>query len=293
MKRMECEICGGNNLIKTDENVFECQACGCKYTLEQAKSLLQEITGTVSVSNIASAENLLVRARRFLDDLDFDSAKEYCNRVLDIDADNQAANEVMQEIMDVIELFDYYEGLVKQINYGWYFSENSTYYDKIVLKSTTPTNYDIKCYEKLKRQEIKDTEITSAILFFLLKHDFKRAKIFANNRFKFITNINFEDGSSNAALLYDKAFKIAIENYHIMNLIKTNLENNDDFLAQCVKVAMIHGVKLALLCGANPNQTIQNCYGEKVTLVKYCKLEGYKDIKQLLIEYGASSGIFG
>lgn len=70
--------------------------------------------------------------------------------------------------------------------------------------------------------------------------------------------------------------------------------NVDDFLRISIYNNDFNSVKLALICGADVNNKIFfPGKKEKVTLVKYCKLEGYKDIKQLLIEYGASSGIFG
>lgn len=39
MNRIQCELCGSNDLIKKD-NFFECQNCGMKYSLEEAKKLL-------------------------------------------------------------------------------------------------------------------------------------------------------------------------------------------------------------------------------------------------------------
>lgn len=40
MTRLQCELCGSIDIIKTADNVFQCQHCGCKYTLEQAKTLI-------------------------------------------------------------------------------------------------------------------------------------------------------------------------------------------------------------------------------------------------------------
>ena len=41
MKRLTCEMCGGTNLIKQD-GVFVCQTCGAKYSVEEAKKLMNE-----------------------------------------------------------------------------------------------------------------------------------------------------------------------------------------------------------------------------------------------------------
>ncbi len=40
MQKLQCELCGSIDIIKTEDNVFQCQHCGCKYTLEQAKTLI-------------------------------------------------------------------------------------------------------------------------------------------------------------------------------------------------------------------------------------------------------------
>lgn len=44
MKQFRCEMCGSTELIKQD-GLFVCQACGCKYTVEEAKKLMVEIEG--------------------------------------------------------------------------------------------------------------------------------------------------------------------------------------------------------------------------------------------------------
>ena len=44
MKKLQCELCGSLEILKTADNLFQCQHCGCKYTFDQAKSL---ISGTV------------------------------------------------------------------------------------------------------------------------------------------------------------------------------------------------------------------------------------------------------
>ena len=49
MKKIQCEVCGSNDIIKTDENVFQCQYCGTKYTLEQAKVLFSGVVQTKAV----------------------------------------------------------------------------------------------------------------------------------------------------------------------------------------------------------------------------------------------------
>lgn len=47
MKKLQCELCNSVDIVKTADNLFLCQHCGCKYTTEQAKALF---AGTVEVT---------------------------------------------------------------------------------------------------------------------------------------------------------------------------------------------------------------------------------------------------
>lgn len=59
MKKITCEMCGSNDLIKQD-GVFICQSCGTKYSVEEAKKLMVEgvvqVEGTVRVDNTEQAK---------------------------------------------------------------------------------------------------------------------------------------------------------------------------------------------------------------------------------------------
>ena len=54
MNQLICEMCGGSDLIKQD-GVFVCQYCGAKYSVEEAKKIINaekiKIDGTVKISN--------------------------------------------------------------------------------------------------------------------------------------------------------------------------------------------------------------------------------------------------
>ena len=47
MKKLQCELCGSNELIKKD-GYFVCEYCGTKYTTEEARKLIVE--GNIDVS---------------------------------------------------------------------------------------------------------------------------------------------------------------------------------------------------------------------------------------------------
>jgi len=42
MKKLQCELCGSVDIIKIEDDLFQCQHCGCKYTAEQAKILIRD-----------------------------------------------------------------------------------------------------------------------------------------------------------------------------------------------------------------------------------------------------------
>ena len=58
MKQLVCEMCGSTDLLK-EEGVFVCQSCGCKYSVEEAKKMMVEVEGAVTVQNAAQLDNLL------------------------------------------------------------------------------------------------------------------------------------------------------------------------------------------------------------------------------------------
>lgn len=66
MKRIVCEMCNGNEFIK-ENDLFVCQHCGTKYSLEDAKKMMIEVTvdvtGTVKIDNSDKLKKLYESAR--------------------------------------------------------------------------------------------------------------------------------------------------------------------------------------------------------------------------------------
>lgn len=56
MKQLTCEVCGGNDLIKQD-GVFVCQSCGCKYSADEVKKLMVQITESVKIKGINTIDD--------------------------------------------------------------------------------------------------------------------------------------------------------------------------------------------------------------------------------------------
>lgn len=94
MKQITCEMCGDNDLIKTD-GVFVCQSCGTKYSLEEAKKMLVEgtviVEGTVKVDTSDQLNNLIKNAMGTYEDGQYYEAAKLFSHVLSIQADNEVA----------------------------------------------------------------------------------------------------------------------------------------------------------------------------------------------------------
>ena len=89
MKQLTCEMCGGTELLKQD-GVFVCQACGTKYSVEEARKMMVEgtveVQGIVQVANTAQLDNLLKLAQSAYESENYAKAEEFCNQVIAMDA---------------------------------------------------------------------------------------------------------------------------------------------------------------------------------------------------------------
>ena len=91
MKQLTCEMCGGTDLLKQD-GVFVCQTCGCKYSVEEARKMMGEVSSTpVEVKNAAQLENLLNLAKSSFQSKNYAQAENFCNQVIAMDDKNYEA----------------------------------------------------------------------------------------------------------------------------------------------------------------------------------------------------------
>lgn len=85
MKKINCELCGSNQIIK-QEGVFVCQHCGTKYSAEEARKIMVdgivEVTGSVKVDTSDKLSNLYQIARRAKNDNNAESAEKYYDMIL-------------------------------------------------------------------------------------------------------------------------------------------------------------------------------------------------------------------
>lgn len=88
MKRITCEMCGSTDLVKKD-GLFECQSCGTKYTVEEAKKMMVEgtvqVEGTVKVDNKDKIDNYLKMAESAYESDNLTEAEGYANKIIEID----------------------------------------------------------------------------------------------------------------------------------------------------------------------------------------------------------------
>ncbi len=91
MKAMVCEMCSGNDFVKTD-GMFVCQSCGTKYSPEEAKKMMIEgtvdVKGVVTVDNTATVQKYLQNARRAKSKEDWSEVERYYNLVEQEDPTN-------------------------------------------------------------------------------------------------------------------------------------------------------------------------------------------------------------
>ena len=73
MKQLTCEVCGGTDLIKQD-GVFVCQSCGCKYSADEVKKLMVQITEPVKVEGIQNGDDLFENISSFIKIGDYKNA---------------------------------------------------------------------------------------------------------------------------------------------------------------------------------------------------------------------------
>lgn len=108
----KCTQCGANIQVDETKEAGICQYCGTAFITEKAINNYN-ITNNVNIANATinvtggDIENLLLRAHQYENSGDYEKAKEYYNRILDIDANHELAK------TKVFDLGEFYIGTVK------------------------------------------------------------------------------------------------------------------------------------------------------------------------------------
>lgn len=108
MAALQCEICGGK-LVGKSGGLFECEYCGMQYDKTRIHEMIQEIKGTVKVEGTVqvagtvkidgpvkvedgpSLQTLLKLGWLALEDMNWESAESYFNKVLERDPESAEA----------------------------------------------------------------------------------------------------------------------------------------------------------------------------------------------------------
>ena len=87
-------MCGSTDLLKQND-VFICQTCGTKYSVEEAKKMMIEgtvdVQGTVKIDRNNQSKNYLQLAEQYLNSASLQKASECCDKVLEVESNNYHA----------------------------------------------------------------------------------------------------------------------------------------------------------------------------------------------------------
>ena len=90
LKKLRCEMCGGTDLIKNND-FFECQNCGSKYSIEKIKEIIVNESFDPNINNKENVKNYLNIAKNAYTANNITECENYCNKVLEIDSNNYGA----------------------------------------------------------------------------------------------------------------------------------------------------------------------------------------------------------
>ena len=96
---MICPQCGAQVQLDDSREFGFCSYCGTKIVQDK---VVVEHRGSVSIDHSAEINNFLRRANEFYQRHDTDNAELYYNKVLDLDFDNEAARNELQQIYKTI-----------------------------------------------------------------------------------------------------------------------------------------------------------------------------------------------
>lgn len=103
----KCTQCGANIQVDDTKEAGICESCGTAFITEKAINNYN-VTNNINVANATinitggDIDNLLIRAQQYEENGDYDTAKEYYNRILDIDANHEIAK---AKVFDLNKLY--------------------------------------------------------------------------------------------------------------------------------------------------------------------------------------------
>ncbi len=278
MASLTCDICGGQLAMDSSGEFAVCKNCGTEHDKRRMQAKIQEIQGTVKidgpvqVEGIANVENLLLRAERFLTQ-DLNKAEEYCNKVLDLQPDNEKATILQNRIHIKKMISDFHLYLPRNMSEKLQTLDSDGKWFAFYLDEWLENGFS--------SNKEKNSILESAFYAFINSKDYLRADIC----FDRMEQLNLAIGNfSDITYLTSK---------------KTRLEqmvtNKDDVLEGALNQNRYDCAEFILDIGANPNSRFGN-YSEKLNykaaIKRYIPKEDQKKYIELFQRYGAKKGLF-
>ena len=203
MKELTCEMCGSTNVVKQD-GVFVCQACGTKYSVEEAKKIMEgkvEVTGTVSIDNSSKLDSYKELLKKFFYDKNFKEASDYANKILEIDSKDWEATLYKGLSLVYIDMEETRKA-VSNPTYDTYFNYGAQYFtltyeqNNYFPENAMAAAVDALNYAKEKNLDlvpIKEEIAQNLIAFDLVHLDI--GETFYNNNHKYQEAVQFYVGS--------------------------------------------------------------------------------------------------
>ena len=144
MQKLQCELCSSVDIIKIAPDIFQCQHCGCKYTLEQVKSI---ISGQVKVTGIKTADDYANDIRTLIDRKQYDRARAQVRRALEVYPVDSTIEELAKRLEIEVNWIKA-EAFASKIAPEIYASEDPWYiFDQLIIAAMNG-QYDLKRYDK-------------------------------------------------------------------------------------------------------------------------------------------------
>ena len=96
---LKCPNCNADIELDQDREFGFCNYCGTKIMIADA---VQKVSGTVNINRSSEINNILKRAKDYEERQMLDDAEKYYDRALDIDMDNQEAQEGLERVKTTI-----------------------------------------------------------------------------------------------------------------------------------------------------------------------------------------------
>ena len=208
--QIKCASCGGVLEISPDSRYAECLYCHSKFLIERVNTNFNINSDKGIFINSANVDiskaqliNYIKRAEEYTEKCWFNTALEYYDKALDIDAESKQARAGITNIRKKIADYIYYEGVSRNL-----FSRDDYFYvkkDRIILKNSKTGDEKVYLFKNIENMSFNATEISfsypskmeavnqlfSLTLDLCLPLDFDKVKIFcqgANDIGKFIIN---------------------------------------------------------------------------------------------------------